>query len=444
MKILHIAVHMGAGAGKAISGIALSDKANEHNIILLDEPEKYDHIKRCEQNGISVKVCPTAEEEREAVSKADVIVVSWWHHPLTYRTLMNIADIPSRLLLWCHVNGLYYPELNPAFISCFDACMFTSKISFQNERWSTQEKTEIYEKTTLVYGMGDFQPEKFPQKTDYKVKQGKMRVGYVGSLDYAKMHPDFTGWIKAAIEKNKDISFELAGDVTSELRHDVMEQGLSDCVNFLGFRENVKELLTQWDAFIYLLNPCNFATTENALLEAMACGLPVVASSGAVERSIVEDGKDGMLAGDGESFAAQLDRLVKSYELRKTLGQGARADIIRKYDIRENILRFDSVVWNIASRDKKLHDFKKVLGEEPFNWFLSGCGAEDAKKIGYLSAVDQSSADFEEVRKGVASLEGIFKGKAKASVSQYSEYFPDDRRLKNLTSIITSIQEMSI
>lgn len=444
MKILHIAVHMGAGAGKAISGIAISDKSNEHNIILLDKPEKCDHIKRCEENGINVKICPGAEEERESVSKADVVVVSWWHHPLIYRTLMNIVNIPSRLVLWCHVNGLYYPELNPKFISCFDACMFTSNKSFENEKWSTKEKNEIYEKSTLVYGMGDFQPEKFPRKNDYKVKRGKLRVGYVGSLDYAKLHPDFTGWLKAAVEKNKDIRFELAGDVTSELKHDVMEQGLSEYVKFLGFRENVKELLIQWDAFIYLLNPSNFATTENALLEAMACGLPVAASDGAVERSIIEAGKDGIFAGDRETFAEQLDRLSKSYELRETLGKEARATIIRKYDMRENILRFDAAVGNTADGCKKPHDFRNVLGEEPFGWFLSGCSAEDAEKIGYLSAVNQSGAEFEGARQCVASLEGILKGKAKASASQYSEYFPDDKRLKNLISIIRSSQEMSI
>lgn len=444
MNILHIAVHMGAGAGKAISGIAISDQVNKHNIILLDEPEKYDHIKRCGQNGISVRICPTAEEEKEAVSKADAVVVNWWHHPLTYRTLMNIANIPSRLVLWCHVNGLHYPELNPAFISCFDACMFTSKKSFENKRWSMKEKNEIYEKSNLVYGMGDFQPEKFPQKKNYKVKQGKMRVGYVGSLDYAKVHPDFTDWLKVVIEKNKNICFELAGDVTSELRHDVIERGLSGHVNFLGFRENVKELLTQWDVFIYLLNPCNFATTENALLEAMACGLPIIASDGTVERSIIEDGKDGIFARDGEEFAEQLDRLSKSHELRKTLGKEARTNIIRKYDMRENIFRFDSVVQNIADRCKKPHDFRKVLGEEPFGWFLSGCSEEDAKKIEYLSAAGQRGTNFEEVRKCVVSLEGIFKGKAKASVSQYSEYFSDDRRLKNLTSVIKRNQEMFI
>lgn len=444
MKILHIAAHMGAGAGKAISGIAISDKANEHDIILLDKPKKYDHIKRCEENGISVRICPTAEEEREMISKADVVVVNWWHHPLTYRTLMNIENVPSRLVLWCHVNGLYYPKLNPEFISCFDACMFTSNKSFENDRWSIKEKSEIYEKSAMVYGMGDFQPEKFPKKSSYKMMQGKMRIGYVGSLDYAKLHPDFTGWLKAAIEKNKDICFELAGDVTSELRNDATKQGLSGYVEFLGFRENIKELLTQWDAFIYLLNPCNFATTENALLEAMACGLPVVASDGAVERSIIEAGKDGIFARDSETFAKQLDRLSKSHELRETLGKEARANIIRKYDMQENLLRFVSVIQNTANECKKLHDFRKVLGGEPFDWFLSGCSAEDVEKIRYLSAVNQNCADFEEVSQCVASLEGIFKGEAKASVSQYSEYFPGDRRLKDLSSIIKRNQEMSI
>lgn len=444
MKILHIAAHMGAGAGKAVSGMAISDKTNEHRILLLDQPEKYEHIKRCEQNNVHVRICPTAEEERDEIAKADVVVVNWWHHPLIYKTLMNIAGIPSRLVLWCHVNGLNYPELNPRFTSCFDACMFTSKRSFENKSWTIQEKNEIYEKAILVYGMGDFRPEKFPQKNDYNRKQGEMRVGYVGSLDYAKIHPDFAGWLRAAIEKNNDICFELAGDVTDKLRQDVIEQELSDYVKFLGFREDIRELLPQWDAFIYLLNPCNFATTENALLEAMACGLPVVVSNGNVEQSIIEDHEDGILTGDKESFAVQLDRLSKNYELRKTLGQRARANIIRKYDMRKNLLRFDSVVQNAANGYKKQHDFKKIIGAEPFDWFLFGCGIEDAKKIEYLSTVDPESADCEEVRKKVASLESIFKGKAKASVSQYHEYFPYDRKLENLTSIIKRNQEMSI
>ena len=436
MKILHIAVHLGAGAGKAISGIAISDKANEHKIILLDRPEKYDHIKRCEQNGIEVKICPTAEEEREAVLKADVVVVNWWHHPLTYRMLSNIENVPSRLILWSHVNGLNYPELKTEYISCFDACILTSSASYENARWDKQEKKKICENVPVVYGMGDFHPESFSSKKNYEVNQKMMRIGYVGSLDYAKIHPDFIHWLKAAVAENRNVYFELAGDVTGTLEHDVIESGIAEHVRFLGFREDVKKILAEWDAFVYMLNPYNFATTENALLEAMACGLPIVASDGIVERTIIQDGKDGILVRDKSSFAKELDRLLKSYELRKVLGEKAREDVVEKYDIENNILKFDRVVNETARSDKKQHEFSEVSGNQPFEWFISGCNSEDANRIEYLSEIAQAGIDDEKVRQGVLSLKGIFKGNAKASISQYHEYYPEDRRLDNLNSII--------
>ena len=58
MRILHIAAHMGAGAGKAISGMAISDRENKHRILLLDKPEKSDHIMRCGQRGIDASSPP--------------------------------------------------------------------------------------------------------------------------------------------------------------------------------------------------------------------------------------------------------------------------------------------------------------------------------------------------------------------------------------------------
>ena len=115
MRILHIAAHMGAGAGKAISGMAISDRESKHRIILLDKPEKSDHIIRCRQRGIEVLICTEKEQIKREVSEADVVVVNWWHHPLTYKALAEISDIPARIVLWSHVNGLNYPVLKPEF-----------------------------------------------------------------------------------------------------------------------------------------------------------------------------------------------------------------------------------------------------------------------------------------------------------------------------------------
>ena len=54
MKVVHLTVHMGAGVGKAISGIVVMDSKIQHVIVLLEKPNKMDHIERCRNEGIEV------------------------------------------------------------------------------------------------------------------------------------------------------------------------------------------------------------------------------------------------------------------------------------------------------------------------------------------------------------------------------------------------------
>lgn len=443
MRILHIAAHMGAGAGKAISGMALSDGENKHRILLLDKPEKSDHIRKCEQRGIDVLLKTQQEQRKREVSEADVVVINWWHHPLTYKVLAELSELPSRLVLWSHVNGLKYPRLRSEFVASFDACMFTSKASFQNPDWKQEERAGIQEYSELVYGMGDFQPQSFPAKQRYEIRHN-LRIGYVGSLDYAKLHPDFARWLKAAIDWDNNIKFEIAGDLTQALAEDVEKMGLSENVQFLGFRTDIQELLPAWDMFIYLLNPFNFATTENALLEAMASGLPVVASDGAVEKTIIEDGANGLLASDKNSFAEKIRELSENKELRKALGRKARTDMIEKYDAERNRFRFNAVMNGVMKRPKRKHDFQSVLGEDAFDWFLSGCGKDEAERLKELSEYIKESPEWRQAVLNAGGFEGIYKGRSKGSAEQFSRYYPKDKRLKNLASIMKESQETQI
>ena len=443
MRILHIAAHMGAGAGKAISGMAISDRENKHRIILLDKPEKSDHIIRGGQRGIDVLVCIEKEQVKKEASEADVVVVNWWHHPLTYKALVEISEIPTRIVLWSHVNGLNYPRLKSEFAADFDACMFTSKASFQNPDWKHEDKAGIQEHSALVYGMGDYKPQEFLAKKRYDIRHN-IRIGYVGSLDYAKLHPDFARWLKAAIDCNKNIRFEIAGDLTQALSDDVEKMGISEYVQFLGFRTDIQELLPLWDIFIYPLNPFNFATTENALLEAMASGLPVVASDGAVERTIIKDGKNGLFASDKNVFAEKIKELSENIELRRALGRKAREDMIEKYDAERNRLRFNTVMNKVMKSLKKTHDFKSVFGEDAFSWFLSGCGKEDAERLKELSEYREEDLEWEEAVLSAGRFEGIYKGQSKGSVEQFGRYYPGDTRLKNLAKIMKKSEEMSI
>lgn len=110
------------------------------------------------------------------------------------------------------------------------------------------------------------------------------------------------------------------------------ELGLDDCVEFLGRREDVADLMHAADVFAMSSNSEGFS---NALLEAMWVGLPVVSTrvNGAVE--IVRDGENGFLVdvGDERAFEARAERLLRDAELRRRLGDGASHDVQQRFSM---------------------------------------------------------------------------------------------------------------
>jgi glycosyltransferase involved in cell wall biosynthesis len=84
----------------------------------------------------------------------------------------------------------------------------------------------------------------------------------------------------------------------------------------------------------------------NVILEAMACGVPVLATrAGGVEEAVI-DGQTGLLAhaGDTAGIAAGLERLLTDAALRRRLGGAAREAVTRDFDATANSLRLASVL----------------------------------------------------------------------------------------------------
>ena len=115
-----------------------------------------------------------------------------------------------------------------------------------------------------------------------------------------------------------------AGELESVLRQRVAERRLEGGVVLCGFQDNPWKYVARADAFALTSRYEGFG---NVLVEAMACGVPVVATSSPGTREIVSHEIDGLLVDRHEpaEVAAALERLVTDEALHNRLSAGARA-----------------------------------------------------------------------------------------------------------------------
>jgi len=113
----------------------------------------------------------------------------------------------------------------------------------------------------------------------------------------------------------------LVGEGPDQARYeaDLRRRGLADAVEFLGYRYDIPELTAAAD--IAVLTSVKEGIPR-ALMQAMAVGLPVVATDVKGSREVVVDGKTGFLVplDDAEALAERLGILLESGELRREMG----------------------------------------------------------------------------------------------------------------------------
>jgi glycosyltransferase involved in cell wall biosynthesis len=136
------------------------------------------------------------------------------------------------------------------------------------------------------------------------------------------------------------VTLEVAGSGPEEdaLRSEAHRLGLDGCVRFLGWREDIP--FNRWDVFVI---PSLEEAFGMAALEAMAAGLPVVASSVGGLTELVQDGKTGWLfhPADINALAGRLVSLLVSPEERFSMGAAAweRANMFSTKRMSERIER---------------------------------------------------------------------------------------------------------
>jgi glycosyltransferase involved in cell wall biosynthesis len=147
-----------------------------------------------------------------------------------------------------------------------------------------------------------------------------------------------------------DISVCLVGDgpLTDEIAEEIRQRGLQEYVFMTGYREDVPRILAASDIFVL---PSFWEGTPRVILEAMASGLPVVATDIAGIPEQVVDGESGYLIppGDTEALVSRLEQLLTDPSRRDTMGERGQ-ERINEFSVESMITALDSL-------------YKEVLGE---------------------------------------------------------------------------------
>lgn len=143
------------------------------------------------------------------------------------------------------------------------------------------------------------------------------------------------------------------GDEKEILQKKVNEMGIEHIVNFIGEIENSKvpEYLNQMDVFVALsrLDSESFGV---AVVEAMACECPVVASAVDGFKEVMVDGETGYIVpyNDPKTAAEKIQKLVDDNGLKKYFGQMGRQRVCKLYDWSDNVDTMMNIYQNILNK----------------------------------------------------------------------------------------------
>ncbi len=139
-----------------------------------------------------------------------------------------------------------------------------------------------------------------------------------------------------------DPVFEKYESFQRYLKARVLEEGLSEQIRFLGWREDAPLIVSVMDILIHA------SLTEGVpkvVLEALAQGVPVIATDVGGTGDMVQNGHTGILIRPGapEELAAAIERLCKDASLRRRLGASGRALVHEKYSLLQNIRSLEQI-----------------------------------------------------------------------------------------------------
>ena len=208
-------------------------------------------------------------------------------------------------------------------------------------------------------------------KEELEIPLDHLLITAIGRIVPDKGFDYFVDAARLILQHHNNVHFVIAGSeencvFTSQLKQKIIDYAMSDNFHFLGFREDVADILAVTDIFVLSSRKEGH---PYVMLEAMASECAVVAFNCAGVEETIEEGNSGFIVpiGDINAMAERLISLINSIELRHSLATSAKKRIKAFFTAEKTATEL------MAVYEKLLQQPKKPAGSITVELFLQNC-----------------------------------------------------------------------
>lgn len=427
--------------------------AFEHRVISIQTPVP-SVVEMAKEAGMIVLNPPDHAAIIQEIESADIVHIHYWNHPQMQEFLRS--EFPAmRLLTWFHVAGDKPPQIiTQELVGYSDFAIPCNPYSYELPVFQNLSPEVRLKKVGMVYDAADFE-----RVADIESKpHDTFNVGYIGSVSFSKMHPNYVPMSAAVNIPN--VQFLVCGSGMEDyLRQQAQQLGASQRFDFRGYVEDIKSVIEILDVYGYPLCEDTYAAGELNLQEVMYAGVPpVVFPYGGIKRLVI-DNYTGLIVRSELEYKHAIEYLYHHPEERVRLGRNAQ-EYARQIFGAENAAKDLNLIYDrLMKLPKRIREWGISLDENLLDQLISlqdltGESEQYPAANLFIQSLGDTAPEFT-VSMTSQTLDKLFAAEQKiaasslllsrgeGSIFQYRNAYQNDPYLRLWTGLVLQYQEQN-
>lgn len=363
LKVLHMVLDLGpGGVERFVTDLLLNYDKNNFEMVLICLRSKtyYTFEAELENAGVSVfylnkskgnysisilmKIIKIVRDFKPDVIHSHTFMMKYALLPMIIKKVtvrIHTVHVPAPMeinsKIWFKIQDIAYKKFR---------CI---PVAVSNAVRDTVEELHNLKNILVIYNGINLENFKNGCKKDKKY----MQLIHIGRFASYKNHELLIDTFNILCKSYTNIKLVLVGqgELLNVIQDKVIKSGIADKVEFIETSDNIPELLSNSDIFVFSSKYEGFGLV---IAEAMACELPIVSTKvgGVVE--MVKDGINGFLVdgNDTEAFANAVAQILENSKLRKKMSRES-SKIASQFDLKNTVNEYEKLYSNLYINMKK-------------------------------------------------------------------------------------------